>query len=86
LSYASESGHYKLIYIKNQEKTYRSSTFFLRRRSTIGQLQWLVVKDCELFGVLMHWSTTKYQISSTKLQTNLKFQYSMTKTNLKIQI
>ena len=25
---------------------------------------------------------TKYQISSTKLQTNLKFQYSMTKTGL----
>ncbi len=26
------------------------------------------------------WSIEKYQISSTKLQTNLKFQYSMTKT------
>jgi hypothetical protein len=27
LSYASESDHYKLIYIKNQEKIYSSSTF-----------------------------------------------------------
>jgi len=26
------------------------------------------------------WSIAKYQIPSTKLQTNLKFQYSMTKT------
>jgi hypothetical protein len=27
-----------------------------------------------------YWSMAKYQIPSTKLQTNLKFQYSMTKT------
>ncbi|MGB7033140.1 MAG: hypothetical protein WBF29_17000, partial [Syntrophobacteria bacterium] len=39
-------------------------------------------KDCEVFGVLMHGSIAKYQIPSTKLQTNLKFQYSMTKTGL----
>jgi len=31
-------------------------------------------------SVLEWWSTAKYQIPSTKLQTNLKFQYSMTKT------
>jgi hypothetical protein len=29
------------------------------------------------------WSIAKYQIPSTKLQTNLKFQYSMTETGLK---
>jgi hypothetical protein len=28
----------------------------------------------------------KYQIPSTKLQTNLKFQYSMTKTGLEFEI
>ena len=31
-------------------------------------------------GVMEWWSIAKYQISSTKSQTNLKFQYSMTKT------
>jgi len=30
--------------------------------------------------VLKYWSIEKYQISSIKLQTNLKFQYSMIKT------
>jgi hypothetical protein len=33
-------------------------------------------------GVVELWSAVKYQIPSTKLQTNLKFQYSMTKTGL----
>jgi hypothetical protein len=32
------------------------------------------------------WSIAKYQIPSTKLQTNLKFQYSMTKTGLEFGI
>jgi hypothetical protein len=32
------------------------------------------------------WSTAKYQIPSTKLQTNFKFQYSMTKTGLEFGI
>jgi len=34
-------------------------------------------KDCELHGVM---ESMKSQIPSTKLQTNIKFQYSMTKT------
>jgi hypothetical protein len=33
-------------------------------------------------GMMEWWSIVKYQIPSTKLQTNLKFQYSMTKTGL----
>jgi hypothetical protein len=33
-------------------------------------------------GVMKWWSFEKYQIPSTKLQTNFKFQYSMTKTGL----
>jgi hypothetical protein len=32
------------------------------------------------------WSIAKYQIPSTKLQTNLKFQYSMTKTQNRFEI
>ena len=32
------------------------------------------------------WSVVKYQIPSTKLQTNLKSQYSMTKTGLEFGI
>ena len=33
-------------------------------------------------GIMEGWSVAKYQIPSTKLQTNLKFQYQMTKTVL----
>ena len=36
--------------------------------------------------VLEYWSIGKYQMPSTKLQTNLKFQYSMTKTGLEFGI
>jgi hypothetical protein len=32
------------------------------------------------------WNIIKYQIPSTKLQTNLKFQYSMTKTKNRFEI
>jgi len=35
---------------------------------------------------LENWNNEKYQIPSTKLQTNLKFQYSMTKTGLEFRI
>ncbi len=41
---------------------------FLLLRQSAGMMEW--------------WSIVKYQIPSTKLQTNLKFQYSMTKTGL----
>jgi hypothetical protein len=37
-------------------------------------------------AVMEWWITAKYQIPSTKLQTNLKFQYSMTKTGLEFRI
>jgi len=43
----------------------------------------LVIENLVLYCWLMvleYWNTAKYQIPSTKLQTNLKFQYSMTKT------
>jgi hypothetical protein len=46
LSYASESDHYKLIYIKNQEKIYRSSTFFLR-----GKIPWVKIIEVSGFSV-----------------------------------
>ena len=37
-------------------------------------------------GVMEGWSVAKYQIPSTKLQTNHKFQYQMTKTVLEFVI
>jgi len=37
-------------------------------------------------SLLEQWSIAKYQIPSTKLQTNFKFQYSMTKTQNKFGI
>ena len=37
-------------------------------------------------GIMEGWSVAKYQITSTKLQTNLKFQYQMTKTVLEFGI
>jgi len=39
-----------------------------------------VLLPAVVFGVLEYWSIAKYQTPSTKLQTNLKFQYQMTKT------
>jgi len=42
------------------------------------------VADCTLN--LEYWSIAKYQIPSTKLQTNIKFQYLMTKTGLEFRI
>jgi hypothetical protein len=44
------------------------------------------VKIAKGLGVMEWWSIAKYQISSTKLQTNLKFQYSMTKTRNRFRI
>jgi len=40
----------------------------------------LPIKMASGFGVIEWWSILKYQIPSTKLQTNLKLKYSMTKT------
>jgi hypothetical protein len=40
----------------------------------------LPIKMDSGLGVMEWWSIAKYQIPSTKLQTNLKFQYQMTKT------
>src|SRR5210317_440808 len=37
-------------------------------------------------GVMEGWSVAKYQIPSTKLQTNHKFKYQMTKTVLEFVI
>jgi hypothetical protein len=37
-------------------------------------------------GVMEWWSIPKYHFPSTKLQTNLKSQYSMTKTQNKFRI
>jgi hypothetical protein len=39
-----------------------------------------------MWDLLEWWSIAKYQIPSTKLQTNFKFQYSMTKTKNKFGI
>jgi hypothetical protein len=65
----------------------------LYRLTAIGQVQDPALRGAELNGfagedgwwswsteIFEYWSIAKYQIPSTKLQTNLKFQYSMTKT------
>ena|GEM_PF-970211 len=49
-------------------------------------MQWWLLKRARGFGVLEWWSIAKYQIPSTKLQTNLKLQYSMTKTRNRFRI
>jgi hypothetical protein len=46
----------------------------------------LPVKIAKGLGLMEWWSIAKYQISSTKLQINLKFQYSMTKTRNRFRI
>jgi hypothetical protein len=43
-------------------------------------------KDCELFWSTGLLESMKSQTPSTKLQTNLKFQYQMTKTDLEFRI
>jgi hypothetical protein len=43
-------------------------------------------KDCELFWGTEVLKSMKSQTPSTKLQTNLKFQYQMTKTGLEFLV